>query len=181
MPVCCALAVSTWSLTWKSTNGTFVNEQKVNTQELADGDQIRIGKTVIRYTESHVEREYFEHIMSLASEDALTGAYNKRKFDELFAAEIARAQSAGSFAFVLFDIDFFKRITTSMVTLRVMPCSAGSPTLRTVSSALPVPCAEWGARNLRSCYRVWAVRRPRSSPSSCAKPSRTSTSASRIA
>jgi diguanylate cyclase (GGDEF)-like protein len=94
-----------------STNGTFVNESKVKTIELRDGDQIRIGKTVIKYTESHVEREYFEHIMTLASEDALTGAYNKRKFDELFAAEVTRSsQGEGSFCFMLFDIDFFKRI-----------------------------------------------------------------------
>jgi diguanylate cyclase (GGDEF)-like protein len=94
-----------------STNGTFVNESKVKTIELTDGDQIRIGRTVIKYTESRVESEYFEHIMSLASEDALTGAYNKRKFDELFAAETARsAQGEGPFCFLLFDIDFFKRI-----------------------------------------------------------------------
>src|SRR5688572_7294116 len=94
-----------------STNGTYVNESKVKTIELRDGDQIRIGKTVIKYTESRVEREYFEHIMSLASEDALTGAYNKRKFDELFAAEVGKsAQGEGPFCFVLFDIDFFKRI-----------------------------------------------------------------------
>ena len=94
-----------------STNGTFVNETKVKTVELNDGDQIRIGRTVIKYTESRVEREYFEHIMSLASEDALTGAYNKRKFDEIFAAEVLRStQGEGPFSFVLFDIDFFKRI-----------------------------------------------------------------------
>jgi diguanylate cyclase (GGDEF)-like protein len=94
-----------------STNGTFVNESKIKTTELRDGDQIRIGRTVIKYTESRVESEYFEHIMSLASEDALTGAYNKRKFDELFAAEVARsAQGEGPFCFALFDIDFFKRI-----------------------------------------------------------------------
>ncbi len=95
----------------KSTNGTFVNEQKIKTQELKDGDQIRVGKTVIKYTESPVEREYFEHIMTLASQDALTGAHNKRKFDELFAAEVPRAQqSRQGLTLMLFDIDFFKRI-----------------------------------------------------------------------
>ncbi len=95
----------------KSTNGTFVNEQKIKTQELKDGDQIRVGKTVIKYTESPVESEYFEHIMNLASQDALTGAYNKRKFDELYAAEVTRAQQSSSgLTLTLFDIDFFKRI-----------------------------------------------------------------------
>jgi diguanylate cyclase (GGDEF)-like protein len=94
-----------------STNGTFVNEERVKTAELRDGDQIRIGKTVLKYTESPVESEYFEHIMTLASQDALTRAFNKRKFDEIFPAEVTRAQSAGSpFSLLLFDIDFFKKI-----------------------------------------------------------------------
>jgi diguanylate cyclase (GGDEF)-like protein len=95
----------------KSTNGTYVNEEKIKTRQLKDGDQIRIGKTVIKYTESPVEAEYFEHIMNLASQDALTGAFNKRKFDELFAAEILRIQQQPAlFSLMLFDIDFFKRI-----------------------------------------------------------------------
>ena len=59
----------------RSTNGTFVNEQKVERAKLLDGDQIRVGKTVLKYTESHVEQRYFEHVFNLASMDALTGAF----------------------------------------------------------------------------------------------------------
>jgi diguanylate cyclase (GGDEF)-like protein len=95
----------------KSTNGTYVNEEKIKTTQLKDGDQIRVGKTVIKYTESPVEQEYFEHIMNLASQDALTGAFNKRKFDEIYAGEVARAQqTVTALTLMLFDIDFFKRI-----------------------------------------------------------------------
>lgn len=98
----------------RSTNGTFVNEQKVERAKLMDGDQIRIGKTVLKYTESHVEQRYFEHVFNLASMDALTGAFNKRYFDESFGKEVARAQQQDTpLSLVLFDIDFFKKINDS--------------------------------------------------------------------
>jgi diguanylate cyclase (GGDEF)-like protein len=95
----------------RSTNGTFVNEQKVERAKLLDGDQIRVGKTVLKYTESHVEQRYFEHVFNLASMDALTGAFNKRYFDETFGKELQRSQQAGTpLSIVLFDIDHFKKI-----------------------------------------------------------------------
>jgi two-component system, cell cycle response regulator len=95
----------------RSTNGTFVNEQKVERAKLLDGDQIRVGKTVLKYTESHIEQRYFEHAFNLASMDALTGAFNKRYFDETFGKEIQRSQQLGSpLSIVLFDIDHFKKI-----------------------------------------------------------------------
>jgi diguanylate cyclase (GGDEF)-like protein len=94
-----------------STNGTFINEQKVDRAKLQDGDQIRVGKTVLKYTESHVEQRYFEHVFNLASLDALTGAFNKRYFDETFGKEALRAQqTATPLSLVMFDIDHFKKI-----------------------------------------------------------------------
>ena len=68
----------------RSTNGTFVNEQKVERAKLLDGDQIRVGKRLLKYTESHVEQRYSEHVFKLASMDALSGAFTKRYFDETF-------------------------------------------------------------------------------------------------
>ena len=95
-----------------STNGTFVNDRRVSGSEpLSDGDQIRIGRTVIKYTRSPLEVGYLERVMELATHDALTGAFNKRRFDEAFPAEVARATQLGTaLSLVLFDIDFFKRI-----------------------------------------------------------------------
>jgi diguanylate cyclase (GGDEF)-like protein len=95
-----------------STNGTFVNDHRVSGSELlADGDQIRIGRTVIKYTRSPLEVGYLEQVMELATHDSLTGAFNKRRFDEAFPIEVARAaQAKTELSLVLFDIDFFKRI-----------------------------------------------------------------------
>jgi diguanylate cyclase (GGDEF)-like protein len=95
-----------------STNGTFLNDRRVSELErLSDGDQIRIGRTVIKYTRSPLEVGYLERVMELATHDSLTGAFNKRRFDEAFPAEVARAaQGKTPLSLVLFDIDFFKRI-----------------------------------------------------------------------
>ncbi len=95
-----------------STNGTFVNDQRVDgSLDLEDGDQIKIGRTVLKYTRSLLEVGYLEHVMGLATHDALTGIFNKRRFDEAFPAEAKRAASGKRpLSLVVFDIDFFKRI-----------------------------------------------------------------------
>jgi diguanylate cyclase (GGDEF)-like protein len=95
-----------------STNGTFVNDQRLSAPHaLSDGDQIRIGRTVIKYTRSPLEVGYLERVMELATHDALTGAFNKRRFDEAFPAEVSRSvQTKTPLSLILFDIDFFKRI-----------------------------------------------------------------------
>jgi diguanylate cyclase (GGDEF)-like protein len=95
-----------------STNGTFVNDQRVTgSVALSDGDQIKIGRTVIKYTRSPLEVGYLEHVMGLATHDALTGVFNKRRFDDAFPAEVTRATNGKRpLSLVLFDIDFFKSI-----------------------------------------------------------------------
>jgi len=95
----------------KSTNGTFVNDQRVERSELTDGDLLRVGKTVLKYLENNLELEYMQHIMSLASVDSLTGLYNKRHFDDVFGKEVARAEQAHTAcSLIVCDIDHFKKI-----------------------------------------------------------------------
>jgi diguanylate cyclase (GGDEF)-like protein len=95
-----------------STNGTFVNERRLTEPHpLDDGDTVKIGRTVLKYTESPVEVQYLEHVMGLAQKDALTGLYNKRRFDEILPAEATRSvQGRTPLSLVLFDIDHFKSI-----------------------------------------------------------------------
>jgi len=86
---------------------------------------------VDKYTESHVEQQYFEHAFNLASMDALTGAFNKRYFDETFGKEVQRAQQAQTpLSIVLFDIDHFKKINDGF------GHPAGDAVLKNVSAAV---------------------------------------------
>jgi diguanylate cyclase (GGDEF)-like protein len=153
-----------------STNGTFVNDRRVSGSEnLADGDQIRIGRTVIKYTRSPLEVGYLERVMELATHDSLTGAFNKRRFDEAFPAEVARAsQSQTPLSLVLFDIDFFKRINDGFghpagdavlreVTRIATACLAGGGLLARVGGeefAVLLPVALSGARYVAERMRT---------------------------
>jgi diguanylate cyclase (GGDEF)-like protein len=95
----------------KSTNGTFVNDQRIERAELKDGDLLRTGKTVLKYLENNLELEYMQHILSLAAVDSLNGLFNKRHFDEVFGKEVSRADQAQSpLSLIVLDIDHFKQI-----------------------------------------------------------------------
>lgn len=95
-----------------STNGTFVNDVRLTEpRPLDDGDTVKIGRTVLKYTESPVEVQYLEHVMGLAQKDSLTGLFNKRRFDELLPAEATRSAQGGTpLSLILFDIDHFKAV-----------------------------------------------------------------------
>jgi diguanylate cyclase (GGDEF)-like protein len=72
--------------------------------------------------------------------DALTGAFNKRYFDETFGKELLRAQqTAAPLAIVLFDIDHFKRINDTY------GHPAGDAVLKNVASAVAAQLREGDA------------------------------------
>jgi diguanylate cyclase (GGDEF)-like protein len=94
-----------------STNGTFVNDTRITTHQLADGDQIKIGKVVFKYVEREVEAQYHVQIQMLASIDGLTGAFNKRYFEDTFGRMVAgRNAESTPLSLIVFDIDHFKKI-----------------------------------------------------------------------
>lgn len=94
-----------------STNGTWVNDVVVSTSPLADGDQLRIGRTILKFmTGANVEAAYHDEIYRLMTFDGLTSAYNKRYFDETIDREIARCNRyRREVSLILFDLDHFKR------------------------------------------------------------------------
>lgn len=99
----------------KSTNGTYVNGQRISTHALKDGDKISVGRTVLKYLESNLELQYHEQIMDMASRDALTGCYNKRHFDVVMKREVSDSNFHGlPLCLTLFDIDHFKRVNDTL-------------------------------------------------------------------
>jgi diguanylate cyclase (GGDEF)-like protein len=95
-----------------STNGSFVNDRKVERCALKDGDIIRVGAAILKFlTGANIEAAYHEEIYRLTILDSLTGVHNKRFFLEFLEREISRAQRhSATMALVLFDVDHFKRV-----------------------------------------------------------------------
>ncbi len=95
-----------------STNGTFVNDQNVERKELKDGDQIKLGRSILKYMSGeNIEANYHEEIYRLMTMDALTQTHNRRYFSEALEREYNRSlRYRRALSLILFDIDHFKQI-----------------------------------------------------------------------
>ncbi|MCM8756461.1 MAG: GGDEF domain-containing protein [Candidatus Omnitrophica bacterium] len=91
----------------KSTNGTFVNEQRIEQKVLQDEDRILVGDIALKFIfKDDVETAFHEELYQLASHDGLTQIYNKMYF--LKTLEEWKAKKP--FSLIMFDIDYFKQI-----------------------------------------------------------------------
>lgn len=94
-----------------STNGTFVNDQRIEMTQLKDGDQIRIGDSVLKFVANQIEVQYSKRVLDLATTDALTGTANKQQFDAGLDKALSRFARTGQPAsLILLDVDHFKAI-----------------------------------------------------------------------
>ncbi len=96
-----------------STNGTFLNGQRVTESELRDGDKIQISSaTIFKYAQQdQIENVFHEELYKMATIDALTGAYNKRTFEERMREEFSYCvRNHVPLSLILFDIDHFKKV-----------------------------------------------------------------------
>jgi diguanylate cyclase (GGDEF)-like protein len=121
-----------WVSDLNSTNGTFVNDELVREQRMRDGDQIRVGRSILKFmTGENIEVHYHEEIYRLMTVDGLTQAYNRRYFDEALEREFNRSKRyERALSLILFDIDHFKRVNDTYGHL------AGDGALRQISSAV---------------------------------------------
>ncbi len=95
-----------------STNGTFVNDEAIESTVLKDGDYLRIGNCIYRFLAGgNVEAEYHEEIYRLIIMDGLTQIANRRYLLDFLEREVARSnRHQRPLALVMFDIDWFKSI-----------------------------------------------------------------------
>src|SRR5439155_383218 len=95
-----------------STNGTFVNDVTVKTQPLKDGDQVKLGRSILKYMSGdNIEANYHEEIYRLMTMDALTQTHNRRYFNEALEREYNRSlRYRRALSLIIFDIDHFKQI-----------------------------------------------------------------------
>ncbi len=95
-----------------STNGSFVNEARIERHHLVDGDIVRFGEAAVKFLSgTNIEVAYHEEIYKLSILDGLTGVHNKRFFSEFLEREVARSIRHGNaLGLIMFDIDFFKKV-----------------------------------------------------------------------
>ncbi len=95
-----------------STNGTYVNGKTVSTRPLQDGDRVKVGRSIFKYLSGdNIEHAYHEEIYRLKTTDGLTGAFNKRYFEEDLEREIFRfLRYERPLSLLMMDIDYFKKI-----------------------------------------------------------------------
>ncbi|MCA9197137.1 MAG: diguanylate cyclase [Planctomycetales bacterium] len=96
----------------QSTNGTIVNDCRIECHELQAGDRIRIGKFIFKFLDDDcIESQYHETVYQMMTCDGLTGAFNKRFFVESLGREVERSRHhSRPLSLIMFDLDHFKTI-----------------------------------------------------------------------
>jgi diguanylate cyclase (GGDEF)-like protein len=96
-----------------STNGTFLNGKRVAEAELREGDKIQISSsTILKFDQQDkIENIFHKELYKMAVVDALTGAYNKRYFEERIQEEFSYCfRNKVPLSLVMFDLDHFKSV-----------------------------------------------------------------------
>lgn len=96
-----------------STNGVFVNGQRVTRHMLADGDKVQLGSSaILKFSfQDEVEERAQKQLYDSATRDGLTNCYNKKYFADQLKTEFAfYFRHNDPLSLSLFDIDFFKKL-----------------------------------------------------------------------
>jgi diguanylate cyclase (GGDEF)-like protein len=95
-----------------STNGTYVNESRVDVRVLEPSDRVRFGNQIFKYLSAdRLEAEYFENAYRMMTTDGLTQVYNKRYLIDVAERELRRtARTLRPLSLLMIDLDDFKSI-----------------------------------------------------------------------
>ncbi|MFH0799255.1 MAG: GGDEF domain-containing protein [Pseudomonadota bacterium] len=96
-----------------STNGTFVNGERVQQRVLKNGDKIHISSdTLFKFAlGDEAERMFQEEMHQMANYDAVTGILNKHAFVNRLKEEFSYAKRTHlGISLLMIDIDFFKKV-----------------------------------------------------------------------
>lgn len=96
-----------------STNGTYLNGNRIDVAKLQEGDKIQVGSnTVLKFSmQDQLDETYQKSIYESATRDGLTRIFNKKYFLEALRKEFAYClRHRVPLSVVMLDLDFFKRI-----------------------------------------------------------------------
>lgn len=98
-----------------STNGTYVNGQRIESTILQEQDLIAIGESRLKFIAANSpDQPYYEELYCQAQLDKALQVYNKHYFLTRLEDELRRHQRAGApLSLILFDVDHFKRLNDS--------------------------------------------------------------------
>jgi len=107
-----------WIEDLDSTNKTRVNGETIARHKLSDGDQIRIGDSVLEYLgpTGTLMAGFLAELREQAVRDELTGLYNRRYLMDVVADKIGDCRHGfeRSLALALIDLDRFKDVNERM-------------------------------------------------------------------
>lgn len=94
-----------------STNGTFVDGQRVTKVILTNGCQIQVGNHIFKFLAGDsIESQYHETVYSMMTKDGLTNVFNKRYLVDVISREFERSKiHSRPLSLVMMDIDYFKK------------------------------------------------------------------------
>ncbi len=97
----------------ESTNGVFVNGNKVTEQRLTDGDKILVGtRLYFRFSyQDALDKNFQQALFNAANMDSLTQLYNKKYFVDVLPKEMSFSRrSKEPLSLMMLDVDFFKKV-----------------------------------------------------------------------
>ncbi len=97
----------------KSSNGTWVNGQKISKHVLESGDKIQLGSSIIVkfVLQDELEAAFQKELYESATRDSLTGLCSKRFLMEQLDVEFNfHRRTKKPLSVIMCDIDFFKKI-----------------------------------------------------------------------
>lgn len=96
----------------QSTNGTLVENQRVATWPLRDGDRLFVGETVLKFTfHDEIEDEFYRRVDYLMNADDLTGLPVQRVYQARLQEQLATARRTRQpVAVYMMDMDGLKRM-----------------------------------------------------------------------
>jgi diguanylate cyclase (GGDEF)-like protein len=96
-----------------SSNGTFINDQKIQGRApLRDGDIIRLGSVLLKYfAHDNIENVFHDKIYRMATIDAGTQIFNRKYMMESLESEFRVSKAFGRpLSLIFYDLDFFKKV-----------------------------------------------------------------------
>jgi two-component system cell cycle response regulator len=95
-----------------STNGTYVNDCRIERHVLKAGDRFRIGGHIFKFlADDHIEAQYHECVYSMATRDGLTATFNKRYLLDALQRSIQECErKLRPLALLMLDVDHFKAV-----------------------------------------------------------------------